>query len=195
MGEQIGSLRVRGAVAFIAFVVLAAIAGSGVLASADRAILDAIQTPGTDWLDLVASVINLAGPSEITGSIALGIAIVWLRHGRRDWWTPLLIGVVVAVEVVGKTFVPHPAPPDEVSRGIFDSLGNFVAAPTPYAFPSGHAARVAFLVTVTRAPLPLGAAIALTMAICKIYLGDHWPSESLGGLLLGFSVGALARRT
>lgn len=193
MRKQIGSQRVRGLVALSGFVVLAALVGTGALDAADRAILDAIQAPGSDWLDAVASVINLAGPSEITGSIALGIAIVWLRHGRRDWWVPLLIGVIVAVEIVGKIFVPHPGPPLELSRG-FD-LFPFLSAPTPNSFPSGHAARVAFLVTVTRLPLPLGAAIALTMAICKIYLGDHWPSEALGGLLLGYAVAALARRT
>jgi undecaprenyl-diphosphatase len=164
-----------------------------VLATADRAILDVIQAPGTYWLDVVASAVSAAGPSEITVSIALGMAIVWLRHGRRDWWTPLLIGAVIAIEVVCKILVPHPSPPDELTRGI--DLFHFLGAPTPYAFPSGHVARVAFLVTIARSPRTLGAALILVMALDKIYLGDHWPSETVGGWLLGYGVAAIARRT
>ena len=183
---------IRGLLALFAFVVFAGIVTTGVLATTDRAILGVIQAPGSDWLDVVASVVTVAGPSEITGSIALGMAIVWLRHGRRDWWTPLLIGAVVAIEVVCKIFVPHPSPPAELARGI--DLFPFLAAPTPFAFPSGHVARVAFLVTIARSPRALGAALILVMAVDKIYLGDHWPSETVGGWLLGYGVAALARR-
>jgi len=187
------ALAFRGLLALFAFVFVAGIVTTGVLATADRAILDVIQAPGSYWPDLVASIVTTAGPTEITGSIALGMAIVWLRHGRRDWWTPLLIGAVVAIEVVCKILVSHPSPPAELARG-FD-LFPFLAAPTPYNFPSGHVARVAFLVTIARSPRALGAALVLIMAIDKVYLGDHWPSETVGGWLLGYGVAALARRT
>jgi undecaprenyl-diphosphatase len=130
------------------------------------------------------------GQSEVIGSIALGVAIVRLRAGRRDWWIPLLVALVVAVEVVLKLTVPQSPPPDELVRSVH--LLPFLEGPTAFSFPSGHVARAAFLVAALRWPAGISALLVVTMAITRIYLAEHWPSDVVGGWLLGYGIAVLA---
>jgi membrane-associated phospholipid phosphatase len=173
------------------FVGLTVIVAAGALDSADRTILQLIQIPHASWLDLGASVVTMFGQSEVLGSIALGVALVRLRARRRDWWIPLLMVAVVGVEFMLKMTIPQDPPPHELARGI--DLLPFLEAPTMFAFPSGHVARVAFLVTALRWPAGVSTAIVLVMAFTRIYLAEHWPSDVLGGWLLGYGIAVLAR--
>ena len=101
-----------------AFIVLAVLVALGALTRLDRTILDVVQLPHASWLDLAASAISVFGQSEIIGSIALGVAVVRLRAGRRDWWTPLLVALVVVVELVLKLAIPQAPPPSELARSV-----------------------------------------------------------------------------
>ena len=174
------------------FVGLTVLVAAGALDGADRAILQLIQIPHASWLDLGASVVTMFGQSEVVGSIALGVALVRLRARRRDWWIPLLMVAVVGIEFVLKLTIPQDPPPHELARGVH--LLPFLEAPTNFAFPSGHVARVAFLVTALRWPAGVSTAIVLVMAFTRIYLAEHWPSDAIGGWLLGYGVAALACR-
>jgi membrane-associated phospholipid phosphatase len=162
---------------------------AGVLAQADRFILGLVQQPHAAWLDLVASILSVAGQAEVTSVIALGVAIAWWRAQRTGWWLPLLIVVVIAVETLAKTLIPQAPPPAALSRSVH--LLPFLEAPTAFSFPSGHVARVAFLVGAFRWPAALGVAAALVMALTRVYLAEHWPSDVIGGWLLGYLTAVL----
>ncbi|TMG52512.1 MAG: phosphatase PAP2 family protein [Chloroflexi bacterium] len=102
--------------------------------------------------------------------VALAVAIVWWRARRPRWWLPLLIAAVVAIETALKLIVPQAPPPHELSRSI--QLLPFLESPTPYSFPSGHVARVAFLVLAFGWRWPVALACVFVMAITRVYLGD-----------------------
>jgi undecaprenyl-diphosphatase len=176
-----------------AFAGLTVLVALGVFATADRAILEFVQQANASWLDSAALLVTVFGQSEVVGSIALGVAIVRWRAQRRDWWIPLLLLVVVAVELVLKQTVPQDAPPGEFVRVFQPSP--FLKPATAFGYPSGHVARVAFLVTALRWPIGLSAAIVVAMAITRIYLADHWPSDVVAGWLLGYGIARVASAT
>lgn len=156
----------------------------------DRTFLDLVQSVAAPSLDLVASIISILGQAEVTGGIALGLAVARLRGRQPDAWVPLLIVAVAAVEIALKTFVAQPNPPGELSRSV--ELVPFVHVTFAGAFPSGHVARTAFLVGVARVPTWLAVVVVALMMVTRVYLADHWPSDVLGGLLLGLFVAQLA---
>lgn len=116
---------------------------------------------------------------------------MWWRARRDRWWLPLVIAVVVAIETALKIVVPQAPPPPELSRSI--QFLPFLESPTAFSFPSGHVARVAFLVLAFGWRWPIAVAVVFGMALTRVYLGDHWPSDVIGGWLLGYAVALLAR--
>ncbi len=171
-------------------VVLCVLVAIGALRQVDRALLDLVQSVRAPFLDVFASAVGLLGQAEVTGGIALGLAVARLRRRQRDAWIPLLLVAVLAVEVVLKTLVPQPIPPRELSRTV--ELVPFAHVAFAGAFPSGHVARTAFLAGVARVPLWLAVCLVALMMVTRVYLADHWPSDVLGGLLLGTFIAQVA---
>jgi membrane-associated phospholipid phosphatase len=194
LGLRERSLRfsISAVLAAIAFVILAAAAHLGLLRALDRQLLDLIQSVARPQLDLIGSVVTVFGQSEVTVGIAAGLVVARVRARRADFWMPLAIAIIVALEAVAKLVVAQPLPPHDVQR----DLGLFpgVVVPFAHSFPSGHVARDAFLLLIVHGWPRVAVGLALTLvAVSRVYIGQHWPSDVVGGLLLGAAVAWVGR--
>lgn len=104
-----------------------------------------------------------------------------------------------AVLAVGATHLLAPAIKSLVRRPrpVLEELPQLVKVPTQLSFPSTHSA-TSFAAAHAYAPLlPGGGAlygIAAAMAISRVWLGVHFPSDIAAGALLGSIVGNAGRR-
>src|SRR2546428_13669178 len=94
------------------------IVGTLALDGSHRSLLTLAQVPHAAWLDLAANVTTIPGQVEVTGTLAVGMALARLRHRRHDWWEPLGLFVVTMIEVATKLVVPQPPPPPDLSRSV-----------------------------------------------------------------------------
>jgi undecaprenyl-diphosphatase len=174
---------------------LAAIVNGGTLRISDQALLLLAQGPGNPWLDWVMAIISLLGSAEVTGILVLLLVLLNRRLPWSAWqrWVPLAVfALLTAVEVVGKLVIHQPSPPLGFLRG---PKMPGVGLDTGYSFPSGHMTRVTLvfglfalrLVRRTRQPAWLWACVVAvwTVGFSRVYLGEHWPADVAGGILLG----------
>ncbi len=123
--------------------------------------------------------------------IAIGAAGIALDRGRRREWASGLAGVGVAylVNTSLKQVARRPRPD-------FPDLPPLIPTPGPLSFPSSHSASSAAAVVGYAGLLPtipLGLA-ASTMAISRVHLGVHYPSDIAVGATLGTLVARAVRR-
>ena len=178
-------------VSAVAFGALALAARSTAYLPFDPPVSHAVQAPDAAWLHALAEVISWIGfPPQVDVEVALLAAVIFLT-GRR--WEGA--GVAIAGAGAGILYlaalpaVDQPRPSPDLVR---------VAASLPSsAFPSGHittfTAVLGFLGYVAsrlgrRARRLSGLVVAvflLVMAWARLYQGEHWLSELLGGFCLG----------
>src|SRR3990167_2170905 len=153
--------------------------------------------------DYLFSWFSVLGSAEVTGIIWLTLFI--LMAIKKFWLAALslfLLPLALVIEVFGKVFVHHPAPPFMFYRGVLDIEFPKYFVHDFYSYPSGHETRTAFLIaflmcffffrrskyfqTITQ---PILVGILVIMTVSRIYLGEHWTSDVVGGFLIGASFG------
>ena len=151
--------------------------------------------------DVLTPIANFLGAAGHYGVlfIALGVVLLFFRKTRLAG-VAILFSVAIAgalSEFVIKDIVARPRP-FETSE-IFASWWQFVGSPDAHSssFPSGHvaaatAAMVALAYGARRWWASLfGVILVAAMAIDRMYLQVHYPSDVLAGFILGFASGVV----
>lgn len=166
-----------------------------------------LQDHITRGFDGVFSYFSLLGSAEVTIGFCLVLAFLSLLSRR---WLAILGWLMVIPasvgEIFGKLVLFHPGPPVFFHRSLLPtSLPSFYIQ-TNFSYPSGHMTRTVFIITVFISILIfsyknslfkfiiLSALILLAflMGLTRVYLGEHWLSDVLGGGLLGAATGLFA---
>lgn len=183
----------------VTFLLLATLVAFGLTRVSDLGWTLAFQSIASYPLDVLVNAHTVLGQLAVTLPLSVAIALVAQRRlGGYAWLGPLFILATGGIELVFKTLAAHPGPPREFIRAFGNPLGVPREFHPPYAFPSGHVARLTFLTLTTAwlfASRPVAIAGALFVALslfARVYIGDHWISDALGGLALGTGVGAVA---
>jgi membrane-associated phospholipid phosphatase len=187
--------------------VIAALTAALFALAANRTALSHIQRLDSSWLRLmvsgrdtpvtvVAKVFNILGLVYVTLPVRLAVA-GYLAFRRRWWHLAAFAAAVLLSEVL--------IGPLKATYGRARPPGSLVAT-SGASFPSGHSiaasvtvfAMVIALVPAGRRRMTWGltaTVFALLMALSRAYLGAHWLSDAIAGLLLGTScalLGAIA---
>ena len=158
-------------------------------------ILDWIQAHlRCGFLDAVLPIISwTANHGEIW--ILLALALVLRKSSRRQGWTVALALVLdlVCCNLLLKPLIGRVRP-----FAVNPAVELLVSPPLDASFPSGHTAAsftAVFALRGSGSPLWKPAlAVAVLIAFSRLYLYVHWPSDVLGGALLGAFLGWAAAR-
>jgi len=184
--------------------VIAALTAVLFVLAANRVALAHLQRVDSAWLRLmvsgrntpvtvVAKIFNILGLVYVT--LPVRLAVTGYLAFRRRWWhlAAFAAAILLSEVLIGpvKAAYARARPPDSL------------VATSGASFPSGHS--IAASVTVFAAVIALvpagrrrvawglaAAFFALLMALTRAYLGAHWLSDAIAGLLLGTSCALLA---
>lgn len=154
-----------------------------------------------NWADFLDSVPNAVAGQAVCLPVLLGVAIV-LAHRHRTWHPLAIVVAAEAAFYVGvggmKVLLGRTAP--AAGEGFFWEGGALQHGWYGIAYPSGHAAEAiliygaaAYLLRTYAGPDTrvrrrltwLVGLVTVNAVVVAFYLGYHWPTDLLGGLLAG----------
>jgi membrane-associated phospholipid phosphatase len=160
---------------------------SAVLTRLDKGLLYAMRTRAHGpAIEAIGRGLGRIGEYGIVW-LAIGIVLAIADSDRRDAWLvagvlgPVAIGINFAVKVL----IRRPRP-------VLEGLPPLGGAPSSLSFPSAHATSSFACATAMTRIAPEAAVLfllAAAIAACRPYLGMHYPSDVVGGAILGTAVG------
>jgi undecaprenyl-diphosphatase len=195
-------LLITAGVFFAAFVVVAIFVQAGAFSRLNLRMTHYLQGRGSTGQDIGLGVFSYLGSIEVTLLIGALLGIALFRGLRLLAVLPVAFVLVGALlELIGKQLVHSPAPGKAFQRfpdflpGLAHKLGH-------YSFPSGHVLRATLvyglvLYLAERWELfgrdssrlsPVLVLVVFFVGYGVVYLGWHWLSDALGGLLLGLAL-------
>lgn len=160
----------------------------------DFAITQAIQSIASKPLDFAFSIITLIGNPAIW--ILVAAIILWKGKERDSFFLMNLIVFSTAIVAFSKAFFERLRPSSEkflVAKDLIPQIESDGLNGIDYSFPSGHASMISaaffYFKKISKNRKIFLAILVPLVFLSRIYLGKHFISDVLAGLLVGFLVG------
>ena len=178
--------------ALIGFLVMAVLASSHDTLPGDVWLAQHLQELKSPFVTLMVDLPEeLSDPPLILMVWPIATTLVWVTIGWRQALLLVAAFILRSVNHLAKDMVGRPRPSLD--------LVSAVHQPPDSSFPSGHAQSIVLLygllfyfatVYIKRPVLRTGAQVLCLWVICftaveRVYAGEHWPSDVVGGLLFG----------
>jgi undecaprenyl-diphosphatase len=192
------------AAAALAFLTLGSEISEGEFTAFDTHILTALRQSGQHiargpgWLPgAMRDITSLGGVTVVLLIVAVSVIVLLLHDKRRE--ALVLAGTTTFAQILSSLFKLF----YDRTRPDFSIFGDL---PASHSFPSGHStvssatylllaiivARFEPTIGIKRTVFILASVLIVAIGISRVYLGVHWPSDVLGGWVLGGGIALLS---